>query len=487
MNTSNSSIWDYNKYEYKPKKQLTGNITADVAVIGAGMAGILTAYKLQKRGLKVVVIEAKRVGFGVTKNTTAKITSQHNIIYSKLINSYGINFAKAYALANENAIYEYKRIIEDHNIDCSFEQKNAFVYSNCDKDIIRREFNSAVMCGIDAFYTEESDLPFKIKAAVGFRNQAQFNPLKFLFSIANELQIYENTTALDIKNGCVITDRGTVKATHIAVCTHYPFLKTTGLYFARMHQDRSYVIATKANATIDGMYVCVDDNGYSFRQADGHILIGGSSHRTGVNKNDCYKRLVHASKLYYPRASITNRWSAQDCVSIDNIPFIGRYSTSLPRVYVATGFNKWGMSLSMVSADIICDLIMTNKSKYEKVFSPQRFNLPQSHKNIKENIKYTASGMFEKYFRLPKDKIETIKKGCGTKINYNGKKIGVYKDEKGQIYAVSIICPHLGCELNFNSEDKSWDCPCHGSRFNIYGEKLDNPANSNLTRVRNQK
>lgn len=479
MNIKSRSIWEEESFNRKIK-YLTGNITADVAVIGAGMAGILTAYKLKKRGLNVVVIEAETVGSGVTKNTTAKITSQHNITYKNLLNSHGIKKAKKYAEANQNAIDEYKEIIDKLNIECEFERVTAFVYSNCDKDTIRREMNAAIMCGIDAFYAEKSDLPFQIKAMYGFRNQAQFHPLKFLFAVAETLDIYENTKALDVKDGQIITERGTVTAQHIVICTHYPFINTPGYYFTRVHQERSYLIAVKAKANFDDMYISADKSGYSFRKSGDYVLIGGSSHRTGDTKSDCYSKLIHAARLYYPRSQITNCWSAQDCVSLDNLPYIGRYSSAMPRVYVATGFKKWGMSLSMVSADVITDLIMTNKSKYENLFTPQRFNIQDSYKNMGKNIKYMTKSMFNKYFITPKTQLETLEKDSGAIINFQGKKIGVYRDKNGKYHAVSVVCPHLGCELTFNNQDKTWDCPCHGSRFNIHGEVLDNPAITNL-------
>ncbi len=441
---------------------------------------MLTAYKLTKRGQNVVLIDAETVGSGVTKNTTAKITSQHRPIYHRLISSRGIEAAKAYAKSNENAIREYEQIISELNIDCDFKKNTAYVYSTCDKELIRREMNAALMCGIDAFYTEDSDLPFKIKAMYGFKNQAEFDPLKFLFAVAKKLTVFEHTRAIDIENSTVITNRGKISAKHIVVATHYPFYNKSGLYFMRLSQQRSYVAAVKTDKDINGMYISAEPNGFSFRRAGDVILLGGCSHRVGDPKENCRERLFHASKLYFPRTKITHCWSAQDCMSIDGVPFIGRYGQTLPRTYVATGFGKWGMTGSMVAADVLTDLIMTNKSRYEKLYTPQRFVAGASFKNLSQNAGYSSSGMFKRYFRLPQDTVDSIRAEKGMIINYGGKKLGVYKDKDGKLFAVTPVCPHMGCELAFNSEEKSWDCPCHGSRFDIHGKCLDNPANRNL-------
>lgn len=480
MQIKNESVW---KNEIGGKyPELSKDVCADAVVIGAGMAGILTAYKLSQRGLDVAVIDAQNAGGGVTKNTTAKITSQHGLTYHKLLSAYGLERAKMYAQANESAINEYEKIARELDVDCDFERAQAFVYSNTDKELIRREMNAAVMCGIDAFYTESSSLPFKIKAAYGFRNQAQFDPMKFLNGVARRLKIYEHTKAvdIDIKNGAVITERGKITAKHIVVCTHYPFYNKKGYYFVRLFQQRSYVVAVKTGYQLGGMYISADDSGFSFRRAGEYVLLGGCQHRTGDTKQNCYGRLIHAAKLYFPKAPVTNRWAAQDCVAPDNIPYIGRYSSAVPRLYVATGFNKWGMTSSMAAAGIITDLILTNKSKYEKLFTPQRYNIAASQKNTAENIKFISSGMVGKFFKIPKNNVDDLRPDSGNVIYFEGKKLGVYKNKSGKLHAVSPVCPHLGCELKFNNEDKSWDCPCHGSRFDINGKCINNPANRGL-------
>ena len=474
------SVWS-ESCKFRKREALNKDIKTDVLVIGAGIAGILTAYMLKQKGRDVVLIDAAEIASGNTKNTTAKITSQHDLIYSKLITEFGEEKARQYAKANELAIKKYKEIIEDKRIECDFEEKPAYVYSLNEVDFLKEEAKVAKNLGIDAEFVQEVNLPFKIKGAVKFNNQAQFNPLKFLKGISNELVIYENTRALEIKENLVVTSGGNITANNIVVATHYPIMNAPGYYFMKMHQERSYVLALENTSEIDGMYIDLNKEGYSFRTYNNLLLLGGISHRTGENEEGgSYDELRKVAKRLYPKAKEKYYWSAQDCMTIDGIPYIGRYSSETPNIYVATGFNKWGMTSSMVSAMIISDMILEKENDFSEIFSPRRFDLSLSINNIANDLIETAKNFIAQKVYIPSSEIEHIKNGHGGIIEYNGEKVGVYKNKEGKEFFVSTKCTHLGCQLSWNADELTWDCPCHGSRFDYKGRLIGSPATKDL-------
>ena len=474
------SVWS-ESCKFRKREALNKDIKTNVLVIGAGIAGILTAYMLKQKGRDVVLIDAAEIASCNTKNTTAKITSQHDLIYSKLISEFGEEKARQYAKANELAIKKYKEIIEDKRIECDFEEKPAYVYSLNEVDVLKEEVEAAKNLGIDAEFVQEANLPFKINGAVKFNNQAQFNPLKFLKGISNELVIYENTRALEIKENLVVTSRGNITANNIVVATHYPIMNAPGYYFMKMHQERSYVLALENTSEIDGMYIDLNKEGYSFRTYNNLLLLGGISHRTGENEEGgSYDELRKVAKRLYPKAKEKYYWSAQDCMTIDGIPYIGRYSSETPNIYVATGFNKWGMTSSMVSAMIISDMILEKENDFSEIFSPRRFDLSLSINNIANDLIETAKNFIAQKVYIPSSEIEHIKNGHGGIIEYNGEKVGVYKNKEGKEFFVSTKCTHLGCQLSWNSDELTWDCPCHGSRFDYKGRLIGSPATKDL-------
>lgn len=414
----------------------------DVIVIGAGMAGLLTAYRLKKQGKNVLVLEAKTISSGQTGRTTAKITCQHDIKYSKLLKTLGYEKAKQYAKANKEAIREYEKIIMENGIECDFKRTSAYLYTKTNTQILKEEVKAASLLGIDAYYTKKTELPFSVEGAVCFRDQAQFEPHRFIKFISAGLDIYENTKVLKIKGNKVITSDGVFNGDSIVVATHYPIVNVPGFYFLRQHQERSYVLELSGCPRIEGMYYGVDNDGFSFRQAGENLLFGGASHRTGVNPpkgSFCYLR--KKAKELYPESKEVSCWAAQDCMPHDGVPFIGKYSYFKNNLYVITGFQKWGMTSSMVAAMIITDMICGKKNPYSKVFSPQRI--------------YVKAGI--------------VKFLTDVVISTKGLVCGFFGGRKKR-------CTHLGCRLVWNKEEKSFDCPCHGSRFDDAGHVLDNPA-----------
>lgn len=446
------SIWSKTTH-LSEKRELTGDIHVQNAVIGAGMAGILTAYFLKKSGVEVIVIEAECVADGQTKNTTAKITSQHDLIYHDMINLAGMKRAKGYAKANEEAIQTYEEIVEKEGISCHFERKPSFLYAQkeTDKERLKMEADAAKELGIKARYIEGSQidaLPFSVSGAVCFENQAQFHPLEFISALSRQLDIYEHTKVLSVHGHVITTDKGRVTAENIIFATHYPFANVPGFYFLREHQERSYVLALEGKNVPDrlsGMYYGIDECSISFRDAEGLLLFGGGAHRTGKKKfcceNEGYSYLRAQAAKCYPDATETAFWAAQDCMPHDRIPFIGKYSILRPYWYVATGFKKWGMTSSMVAALIISDTICGRENPYAAVFSPQRLLFRAGIKNFCTDVGASVAGLTKGLF---------------------GKK--------------ETRCTHMGCHLEWNDEEETWDCACHGSRFDKEGNLIDNPA-----------
>lgn len=414
---------------------LDKDIKTDVLIIGGGLAGILCAYFLDQAGISYALVEAQGICSGITKNTTAKITSQHGLIYDKLISRFGTEKAKMYFESNEAAVKKFRDLCG--SIDCNFEEKSAYVYSLDNRRKIEKEITALERLGYDAEYADKLPLPFSVAGAVKFSAQVQFNPLKFVEVISKKLNIYEHTTVRELIGTTAKTDHGKISAKKIIVTTHFPFINKHGSYFLKLYQHRSYAIALEGAPNVDGMYVDEAQKGMSFRNYENLLLFGGGDHRTG-KKGGNWEELRRFAKRCYPTAVEKYHWATQDCMSLDSVPYIGRYSARTTDLYVATGFNKWGMTSSMVSAIILCDMVRDIENPYSAVFSPSRTILrPQLALNAVEAI-----------------------------INL--------------LTPSTKRCPHLGCALKWNKNERTWDCPCHGSRFTKEGKLIDNPSTGDL-------
>lgn len=425
-----NSVWSESAEQLR-FEPLKGNISTDVLVIGGGMAGILCAYMLKNAGADCILVEAKRICGGVTKNTTAKITLQHGLIYDKLIKQLGQEKARLYLESQMKACGEFERLCR--SVECDYEKKNSYVYSLDDRAKIEKEVAALASLGVKAEFCESINLPFRVAGAVKVGNQAEFNPLKFAFEIAKGLPIYENTKIRELMPDKAVTEYGEIGFRKAIVATHFPILNKHGAYFIKMYQHRSYVLALEGAENVDGMYVDEAEKGLSFRNYGNLLLLGGGAHRTG-KKGGSFAELEAFTRKNYPSAKIKYRWATQDCMTLDGVPYIGQYSKSTPQLYAATGFNKWGMTSSMVSAMILTDLVQEKSNKYASVFNPSRSML---HPQLAVNAFETVTGL---------------------------------------LTPTAPRCPHLGCALKYNSAEHSWDCPCHGSRFTENGELIDNPA-----------
>ncbi len=477
---------------------LNEDINVDVVIVGGGLVGISCAYLLKKEGLKVAVLEAGHIAKGTTGHTTAKITSQHELIYGKIKNQMGEELARQYADANETAIHEIKKISEENNIHCDYISQSAFVYTQQDEYIqkISDEVKVASSLGIKASYVEEIPFSIPIKAAVRFDNQAQFHPLKYLLSLAktipsNECHIFEQSRAVDIEednNYIIKTAQGKkVTAKKVIIASHYPFYNKHGAYFTRIYTERSYVVAIKAKEKYPGgMYINAEEPARSLRhqpyEGGELILVGGDHHKTGqgVDTIEHYRTLIDFANNVFTVEDIPFRWSTQDCMTLDGLPYVGHFTSDTPNMYIATGFGKWGMTNSMVSAMILRDLITKGESPWQEVYNPSRQTILASAKNfIVENFNVAQQLIDGKLAPAPED--FEVKPGEGKVVKIDGEKVGAYRDKEGTLHLVNITCTHMGCELNWNSAEKSWDCPCHGSRFSYEGEIIEGPANKPLS------
>ncbi len=475
------SLWERTA-EIPRREALKGDLRADVAVIGAGLAGVLIARALKDRGARVVVLEADGIAGGQTGGTTAKITSQHGMIYDSLISKFGVVAAAQYARMNERAIADYAEIIERRKIDCDFREAPAYLYTTKDPAPMRREAEAAAGLGLPARFAEQTELPFPVAGAVRFDGQAMFHPLKFIRAISEDLEIFERTRALEADDHAVRTPRGVVTADHIVFASHFPFVNAPGFYFLRMHQERSYVLAVRCGFSPRGIYLGVDEDGLSFRAAEGLLLLGGESHRTGENgAGGQYERLARRAEALFPGCAEAARWSAQDCIPIDGVPYIGRFSRATPSWYVATGFQKWGMTSSMVAATVIPRLIAGEAADEGEVFSPLRFHLSASGRSLAVETAQACKGLAREAFMPPRAALDALPIGHGGIVDAGDGKAGAYKDERGRCHVVGSRCPHLNCQVEWNPEEKSWDCPCHGSRFSPDGAPLNGPAQEGLT------
>lgn len=417
---------------------LRTDIKTDVLIIGGGMAGLLCAYKLQQAGVDYALVEAKRICSGITKNTTAKLTAQHGLIYDKLIREFGLERARLYLQANEQALAEYRALCR--KIDCDFAEKDAFVYSLDDRRKLEREARALDRLGYGAELVEQLPLPFATVGAVKFPKQAQFHPLKFAAAIAKELRIFENTKVLSLAPGRAVTNGGTVTAEKIIVATHFPMLNKHGGYFLKLYQHRSYVLALRNAPDVEGMYLDENERGLSFRNCGDLLLLGGGSHRTG-RRGGGWQALARFAARNLPESEEAARWATQDCMTLDGVPYIGQYSKRAKGLFVATGFGKWGMTSSMAAANVLRDLVLERETPYAALFSPSRTML---------RAQLAANGAAAL---------------------------------AGLLTPTSPRCPHMGCALHYNAAEHSWDCPCHGSRFAENGALIDNPATDDIKGV----
>jgi glycine/D-amino acid oxidase-like deaminating enzyme/nitrite reductase/ring-hydroxylating ferredoxin subunit len=475
---------------------LIDNLSVDVAIVGGGIAGLTAALLLKRSGLSVAVLESQKIATGVSGHTTAKLTSLHQLIYAELIDKFGEAKARIYAESNEAAIAKVAALVEEEQIDCDFSRQSNYTYADTADKLgkIEAEVAAATKLGLPASFVRETSLPFPIAGAVKFENQAQFHVRKYLLHLAQSIAsdgsyLFENTKVETVEqnNPCqVVTDKGILKAQKVLITTHLPILDR-GLYFAKTYPKRSYIIGARIDPSQapTGMFIGSGKDYYSIRTtpyADSSLLlIGGGGHKVGAvsNTEENYLKLENFARRNFGIDTFDYRWSTQDAVSFDKLPFIGKLTPFDRNIYVATGFSLWGMSKGTLAGMLLHDLVLGKNNPWAELYDSTRatpFLTPQS---IKENINVGTHWVGDRLKGLTSS-VADIKNNEGKVVTVDGEKIAAYRDEEGKLHAVSAVCSHLACIVSWNNAEKSWDCPCHGGRFNYDGEVIHAPAINNL-------
>ena len=473
--------------------QLVGNVSVDVAVIGGGIVGITTARMLKDKGLTVAVIEARHVGRQVTGRSTAKVTSQHGLIYQTLEQKFGEAQARLYGEAQESGVRTISSLAAQYAIDCDIEPKPAYVYTCDEAEVSRIEKEAEVTrrLGLPATLVRDVDLPFDVLAAVRFDGQAQFHPTKYVASLAqtipgNGCHVFENSRVIDWEPTRVVTDQGSVTARHVVMATHLP-LGQVGLYYAQAYPEAEPVIAARIGRVPDGMYINVENPSHSIRThraASGEIygIVAGTSFKPGHTDEERkhFEEIESWLAEHFDAGPVEHRWVNEDYQPMDGAPFIG-WSSSVRGAYlVATGFDAWGISNGTVAGMILADLAAGEENSWLEVFDATRIKpIAGAPTALKENVQ-VAKHLVSGYLSRRPGSVDDLAPGQAAILKIDGKNVAAFKDEQGHVHAVSAVCSHMGCIVGWNETDRTWDCPCHGSRFELSGEVIHGPATKPL-------
>jgi glycine/D-amino acid oxidase-like deaminating enzyme/nitrite reductase/ring-hydroxylating ferredoxin subunit len=494
------SYW-LDKLEIPQFNQLNEDLKVDVVIVGGGITGITTAYLLEKEGLKVALLEAGKLLNGTTGHTTAKITAQHDVIYDEFINHLGRNKARLYYEASIEAKRFIEKTINEHNINCDFSKQDAYLYATTEQSArkLEKEFEAYQTLKIDGELTNEIPFDIEVQKVLSMKDQAQFHPLSYLTHLVQIIKeggglLFEDTTAVNVEETNqgvkVLTRNGSnVSADYVVAASHFPFYEGTGLYSTRMYADRSYVLAVKTKKEYPGgMYLNIDQPSRSLRSVtingENAVLVSGESHKTGQGKDtlEHYKALETFSQEVLGSSEILYRWSTQDLTTLDKVPYVGAITASQPNILIATGYRKWGMTNGTVAAQLLRDIIIKKESPYQELYSPSRFYAdPSLRVFFRENfdvVKHLVKGKLE----VGEQEVKDLSNDEGAVVSIDGKRKGAYKDHEGKLHIVDTTCTHIGCEVNWNHGDRTWDCPCHGSRFSYTGEVIEGPAEKPLQR-----
>jgi glycine/D-amino acid oxidase-like deaminating enzyme/nitrite reductase/ring-hydroxylating ferredoxin subunit len=478
-----------------------GELDVEVAVIGAGITGILTAFLLKREGKTVALLDSKRILRGATGYTTAKLTAGHGVLYAELIARFGEHGARTYAESNQAAVERVAALAGELGIDCDLERKPNYVYAERDEEVeqLRREVEAMRRLGLPASFEAETPLPFPVRGAIRLEDQAQFHPRKFLLPLAERIagegsHVFETTTALGVRERepCEVrTRRGVVRARDLVVATQLPFLDR-GLFFAKAHPHRSYAVAAPLDGTEppDGMFINAGTPTRSVRTIrDGErslIQVGGQGHVPGEEDDttERYRVLEQFLREHWPDAGdVEYRWSTQDYMSVDRVPFVGRLRRGSKHVQVATGFSEWGMTNGTVAALLLVDSILGRENPWAGLYNSKRIKpRAAATRFVKGNASAALHFVRDRAAGARSTNPEDLKPGEGALVRLGLRKRACYRDDEGVLHVLSPACRHLGCHVAWNPAERTWDCPCHGSRYTGEGMVIQGPATSDLQR-----
>lgn len=469
----NKSVWQKNFENYP---QLINDIERETVIIGGGIAGFLTAFRLSEEGAKVTLIEADKIFSGTTSKTTGKISCNQEAVYFELYKKYGKETAKKYYLSQKNAQRGYLELIEKYNIDCDLVKADSYIFTSSYGAELKADYRLLITFGADCEWIENFSL-FNSMFALRMKDEYMFDVLKFASALPKNFEIYEHTRAVKVDCGknLIITEKAKIKAKNIIIATRYPIIDAYGGYIYKLRQSQSYLVAVK-NKLTDDMYLDLKKDGLTMRPYLGGTLIGGEDNRTGrCSDKEKFRKIKEKAERNFRIDESTHIWSAEDVMTADGMPMAGKYWNGSDNIFVITGFNKWGMTNSLACANLICDMLLKRKNGNEELFAPNR-KIKGSFSEYTKNAVTTFKNVVLGYCRITFENEKSLRAGDGKVIRYKGKKRAVYKDENGKLYVIGSMCPHLHGELKWNSDSCYWECPCHGSQFDIYGKVISAPS-----------
>lgn len=488
----NPSLWVATAHgpEY-PALAADERLEVDVTVVGAGIAGLTTALLLKRGGARVALVEADRVCAGVTAYTTGKVSSLHGLTYRTLRADFGPETARIYGEANEAAIALVAGLVDELGIACGWRRGPAFTYATDERTLeqVEEEVDAAQAAGLPASFTTETELPFEVLGAVRFEDQAQFHARRYGLALAAAVdgdgsRVLEGSRVVDVdasEGRCTVENGGVVTADQIVLATHLPFLDRGG-FFAKVSPQRTYLLAAEVEEDApEGMYLGAGRQTRTLRSAeDGrYLVLGGTGHKAGQEPDtpSCYAEIERWAREHYTVANVAYRWSAHDYVPVDGLPYVGKLPFGDGRVWVATGFNKWGLTNGTAAAAMIADGIAGHPNLWASTFEANRLDLAESAREfVAVNLNVADRFVGDRIRHLRGKEVSELGPDEGAVVEAAGERVGAYRDAEGGLHAVSLVCTHLGCHVTWNPAERSWDCPCHGSRFDVDGAVLHGPA-----------
>ena len=495
MNVTNHepSIWETTSHATRAYAPLKGDIETDVCVVGAGITGLTTALLLKQAGRRVTLVEKDRIGAGTSGGTSAHLTSLVDFDYQQLIQSYGVENARRVARSLMSAIDLIEELQTGLGIDCAFKRIPGYYYTETPADVasVRDEFEGAERCGVPVRLLDKAPLPFSTASAFLVQDQAQFQPMDYLQGLARALEgggcsLHEQTPVTDVSDGspCELrTPQGVIRAQTVVLATHTPL--GMNILQSKLNSYRSFVLAARVKDLPEEALFWDTAEPYhyirTYRQGNqAMVIVGGKDHKVGHgNSDDSFRALEAYTRTHFEVETIEARWSAQFYDPTDHLPMIGKNPLGR-HVYVATGFSGDGLTFGTLAGRMIADQIVTGSSDYEDLYNPSRVGLAGAGEFIKKNFHVTQQFVMDRVTTPTAKKIAQLQKEEGCVVRDGTSYLAAYRDVTGDLRTYSAICPHMKCVLHWNQGEKSWDCPCHGSRFDVAGNQVDGPATGGL-------